>query len=74
LDAARRSHSREWAKKYGLAISYDRGFPPNTLDFAPIVRAIQAANPDIVYISCFPPNIVGIVRGILIVCPHLRGQ
>jgi branched-chain amino acid transport system substrate-binding protein len=56
--------AREWAKKYGLDISYDRSFPPNTLDFAPIVRAIQAANPDLVYISCFPPNTVGIVRGV----------
>jgi branched-chain amino acid transport system substrate-binding protein len=56
--------AREWAKKYGLDVSYDRSFPPNTVDFAPIIRAIQAANPDIVYISCFPPNTVGIVRGV----------
>src|SRR5262249_8881921 len=47
--------AREWAKKYGLDISYDRSFPPNAVDFAPIVRAIQAAKPDIVYIACFPP-------------------
>jgi branched-chain amino acid transport system substrate-binding protein len=56
--------TREWAKKYGLDITYDRSFPPNTVDFAPIVRAIQAANPDIVYITCFPPNTVGIVRSV----------
>ena len=43
---------------------YDRSFPPNAVDFAPIVRAIQAANPDIVYIACFPPNAVGIVRAV----------
>jgi branched-chain amino acid transport system substrate-binding protein len=55
--------AREWAKKYGLDITYDRSFPPNTVDFAPIVRAIQAAKPDIVYITCFPPNTVAIVRG-----------
>jgi branched-chain amino acid transport system substrate-binding protein len=54
--------AREWAKKYGLKVVYDRSFPPNAVDFAPIVRAIQAANPDIVYITCFPPNAVGIVR------------
>jgi branched-chain amino acid transport system substrate-binding protein len=56
--------AREWAKKYGLDITYDRSFPPNTVDFAPIVRAIQAANPDIVYVTCFPPNTVGIVRSV----------
>ena len=56
--------AREWAKKYGLDVTYDRSFPPNTVDFAPIVRAIQATNPDIVYITCFPPNTVGIVRSV----------
>ena len=56
--------AREWAKKYGLTISYDRSFPANTVDFAPIVRAIQATNPDIVYVACFPPNTVGIVRSV----------
>ena len=56
--------AREWAKKYGLTISYDRSFPANTVDFAPIVRAIQASIPDIVYVACFPPNTVGIVRSV----------
>jgi branched-chain amino acid transport system substrate-binding protein len=56
--------ARAWAKKYGIEIAYDRSFPPNAVDFAPIVRAIQAVNPDIVYVTCFPPNTVGIVRGV----------
>src|SRR5215813_11206335 len=56
--------AREWAKKYGLDIFYDRSFPPNAVDFAPIVRAIQAVKPDLVYIVSFPPNTVGIVRGV----------
>ena len=56
--------AREWAKKHGLKIVYDQSFPPNQVDFNPILRAIQAANPDIVYISSFPPNTVGIVRGV----------
>jgi branched-chain amino acid transport system substrate-binding protein len=56
--------AREWAKKYGLDISYDRSFPPNAVDFAPIVRAIQAAKPDIVYIAGFPPNTAGFVRAV----------
>jgi branched-chain amino acid transport system substrate-binding protein len=56
--------AREWAKKYGFKVVYDRSFPPNAVDFSPIVRAIQAANPDIVYITCFPPNAVGMVRAV----------
>src|SRR5919198_1304259 len=56
--------ARHWAKKYGLKLVYDRSFPPNAVDFNPILRAIQATNPDIVYITCFPPNTVGMVRGV----------
>jgi branched-chain amino acid transport system substrate-binding protein len=56
--------ARHWAKKYDLKVVYDRSFPPNQVDFGPIVRAIQAASPDIVYITCFPPNAVGVVRAV----------
>jgi len=56
--------ARHWAKKYDLNVVYDRSFPPNQLDFAPIIRAIQATNPDVVYITCFPPNAVGIVHAV----------
>ena len=31
--------ARENAKKAGLRITYDRNYPPNTTDFAPIVEA-----------------------------------
>jgi branched-chain amino acid transport system substrate-binding protein len=41
---------------------YDRGYPPNTVDFTPIVRGIQASNPDIVYFASAPTETVGIVR------------
>jgi branched-chain amino acid transport system substrate-binding protein len=56
--------AREWARKYGLTVVHDRSFPPAQVDFGPIVRAIQAANPDIVYLAGFPPNAVGIVRAV----------
>src|SRR6202163_2071528 len=42
--------ARENAKTAGLKIVYDKHYPPATTDFAPVVRAIQAANPDIVLI------------------------
>src|SRR5580698_677981 len=41
---------------------FDRSYPPETQDFAPIVRALKAANPDIVYAAAYPPDTVGIVR------------
>ena len=43
---------------------YDKRYPPATTDFAPIVRAIQAANPDIVAIFSYPPDSVGFVRAV----------
>ena len=33
-------------------------------DFAPIVRSIQAANPDILYLACYPLDSVGMVSAI----------
>jgi branched-chain amino acid transport system substrate-binding protein len=56
--------AREHAKENGIRIVYDRAYPPNTVDFAPIVRAIQAARPDMVYISSYPSDTVGILRSI----------
>ena len=54
--------AREELKKHGFKIVYDQSYPQSTADFAPVVRAIQAANPDIVYIGAYPPDTVGIVR------------
>ena len=54
--------ARENAKKYGLQIVYDRRYPPATVDFTPIVRAVQATNPDIVLLASYPPDSVGMVR------------
>lgn len=54
--------AREELKKHGFKIVYDQSYPPNTTDFAPVMRAVQAANADIVYIGAYPPDTVGIVR------------
>jgi branched-chain amino acid transport system substrate-binding protein len=40
----------------------DQKYPPTTTDYSPIMRAVQALNPDIVYIAAYPPDSVGIVR------------
>ncbi len=54
--------AREQVKKTGLKVVYDKTYPPNTVDYAPIVRAIQATNPDLVYVASYPPDSAGIVR------------
>jgi branched-chain amino acid transport system substrate-binding protein len=56
--------ARENAKAVGLKVVYDKTYPPNTTDFAPIVRAIQATDPDIVLICSYPPDSVGMVRAV----------
>jgi len=46
--------ARENAKKYNVNIIYDKKYPPNTTDYTPIVRAVQAANPDLVIVCSKP--------------------
>jgi len=54
--------AREELKKQGMKVIYDQSYPPNTADFTPMVRAMQSANADIVYIAAYPPDNVGIIR------------
>ncbi len=54
--------ARELVKQAGLKIVYDRTYPPTTNDYTPIVRAIQAANPDLVFVASYPPDTVGMIR------------
>jgi branched-chain amino acid transport system substrate-binding protein len=54
--------ARETVTKLGLKVVYDRSYPPTTTDFTPIVRAIQASNPDVVFVASYPPDSVGLVR------------
>ncbi|MBV8837503.1 MAG: amino acid ABC transporter substrate-binding protein [Alphaproteobacteria bacterium] len=56
--------ARENAKKHNMKIVYDRKYPPSTTDYTPIVRAVQAANPDIVIVCSYPLGSVGIVQAV----------
>jgi branched-chain amino acid transport system substrate-binding protein len=54
--------ARDTAKSLGLQVVYDKSYPPSTADYSPIVRAIQATNPEIVFVASYPPDSAGIVR------------
>jgi branched-chain amino acid transport system substrate-binding protein len=41
---------------------YDRTYPPNTVDFAPIVRAVAAADADLVMLASYPQDTSGFLR------------
>src|SRR3954451_21657930 len=56
--------ARENAKKHNFKVVCDRTYPPTTADFTPIVRAIQAANPDLVAVCSYPLDSVGMVRAV----------
>lgn len=56
--------ARDIAKKMGLKVVYDRSYPPATVDFAPIARAIQSANPEVVFIAGYPIDSVGLFRAV----------
>lgn len=54
--------ARKNALKHGFKVVYDKTYPPATTDYTPIVRAIEATKPDIVYVASYPPDSVGMVK------------
>jgi branched-chain amino acid transport system substrate-binding protein len=54
--------ARENAAASGFKIVYDKNYPPATVDFSPIVRAIAARNPDLLVVCSYPLDTVGIVK------------
>jgi branched-chain amino acid transport system substrate-binding protein len=56
--------ARANVEKLGLKTVYDAKFPASTVDHAPIVRAVQAAAPDIVFVASYATGSVGIVRAV----------
>jgi len=56
--------ARENAKKVGIKIVYDETYPPNSVDFASVVRVIKSTNPDLLFIASYPPDSAGVIRSI----------
>jgi branched-chain amino acid transport system substrate-binding protein len=56
--------AREVATKRNMPIVFDQAYPPNTVEFSGIIRALKAAKPDIVYVASYPPDSAGILRAI----------
>lgn len=50
------------AKAAGLKIVYDGNYPPTTTDYTPVVRAVRATNPDVIYVASYPADTTGILR------------
>jgi branched-chain amino acid transport system substrate-binding protein len=50
------------AKAAGLTVVYDNSYPPTTTDFSPVVRAVRATDPDLIYVASYPTDSAGILR------------
>jgi branched-chain amino acid transport system substrate-binding protein len=56
--------SRLIAKAMGLKTIFDQNYPPNTVDFSSMIRAVRSANPDILFIASYPSESAAIVRAV----------
>jgi branched-chain amino acid transport system substrate-binding protein len=56
--------ARDVAKKLGIPIVFDQTYPPSTAEFSSIIRALNAAQPDIVFVASYPPDSAAILRAV----------
>ncbi len=45
-----------------VEVVFERTYPPSTTEFTSVVRAMQAANPDVVFAATLPIDTAGIIR------------
>lgn len=55
---------RQGLKEYGLESIYDANYPPSTIDFSSMVRAIRARKPDAVFVASYPSDSTAIIRAV----------
>jgi branched-chain amino acid transport system substrate-binding protein len=56
--------AREVAKKLNIPIVFDQAYPPSTAEFSSIIRALNAAKPDIVFVASYPPDSAAILKAV----------
>src|SRR5712675_3332974 len=56
--------ARDVAKRLNMPIVYDQAYPPNTVEYSSIIRALKATKPDIVYVASYPQESAGILRAV----------
>lgn len=56
----------EAVKKFGLKVVYNDRYPPTpaTIDFTPIVRAVQNTKADLFFVGSFPQGTIGITKAL----------
>jgi len=56
--------ARDVCKQRDLSIVFDQAYPPNTVEFSSIIRALDAAKPDIVFVASYPPDSAALLRAV----------
>jgi branched-chain amino acid transport system substrate-binding protein len=52
------------AEEYGLKVVSNQNYPPNSVDFSAILRNVNAAKPDLVFVASYPVESAAMIRGI----------
>jgi branched-chain amino acid transport system substrate-binding protein len=55
---------RAGLKDHDLQLVYDQNYPPSTVDFSSMVRAIKAKKPDVVFVASYPADSTAIIRAV----------
>jgi branched-chain amino acid transport system substrate-binding protein len=56
--------ARADAKAAGLEVVYDQNYPPSTVDFSSMLRAIRSKKPDAVFVASYPADSTAIIRAL----------
>jgi branched-chain amino acid transport system substrate-binding protein len=54
--------ARQNAIAAGFDIVYDKAYPPTTTDYAPVLRAVRATDPEMIFVASYPADTAGIMR------------
>jgi branched-chain amino acid transport system substrate-binding protein len=52
------------AGEKSVQVVYEQNYPPNTVEFSTMMRAIRSTKPDMVFIASYPPESVAILRAV----------
>ena len=55
---------REQIAEHEMKLVYDQNYPPNTVDFSSVMRAIRSNKPDAVFVASYPSESAAIVRAL----------
>jgi len=56
--------AKQIAKSKDLKTVYEQNYPPATVDFSSMIRAIRNAKPDLVFVMSYPNDSVAIIRAV----------